>query len=177
MKGSRDHAHLDELVAAFPEEDDFDDEFEEDEDRPPAFAVALGAIINGEPIEDSYWPTYADASHAIYQQFGVMLDANAISPSNPPHLHAVSAFLDAVDIGDKVPIFNFSRTPPLLPAAPEPFPILSHMTPREVADARGLLERIDFSAQIREVQESLRMIADWIQEASAHCEGLVCVYG
>ena len=92
-------------------------------------------------------------------------------------LHAVDAALDAAGLGDRIRILDSSRVHPLLSEAPEPFPILSHMTPAEVSVARGLLQKHYWSRETREVQEAIRMVIKWIDEAAAHGEGLVCCYG
>ena len=177
VRGSRDQRLLAELTNAHPDDGADADDYDEDEERPPAFSAALAAIVNGDTIEDGYWPTYADASDAIYERFGTFLDSNAISPSSPQFLHSVTDTLDAAGLGTPIRIFDSSRVPPLLSEPPEAFPILSHMTPAEVLAARGRLQSHDWSSEPQDVQEAIRMVARWIEEAAARGEGLVCCYG
>jgi hypothetical protein len=176
LRGSRKTQIVEQLAQLYPDDEDADD-YGDDEDRPPTLSEALAAIVNGDDIEDGSWPTYAEASNAIYQQFGVRLDANPISPSNPQFLEAVDEALEAAGVGGRFPIFDSGRTPPLLDEAPEPFPVLSHMTPEEVASARGVLGKIDWSSRPTEIQEAIKMIDTWVEEAAAQRQGLVCCYG
>ena len=175
VRGSRDQQLLSDLTREYPDYDDYD--YEEDEDRSPRLSEAFASIVNGTPIEDGFWATYAEACGVIYSRLGTQLDSNPVSPASPAHLEACRAALSAINLEEHFPIFNFGRIPPLLYEPTEPFPVLSHMTPEEVIAARGLLKSVDLSSFPHSVQETLRMIDAWVEHAAGKAHGLVCVYG
>jgi len=174
IKGSKDAALLKQLTTAYP--DDEDEEYEEDEERPPALSAAFAAIVNGETVEDGSWPTYAVASECIYARVGAQLESNSFSPSHPDFIEVVSQALVSAGLGERISIFLSSREAPLWPEPSLDFPILSHMTPNEVAASRGLIQKQDWNGQPLPVQKALATVARWIDEAAARGEGLVCAY-
>ena len=174
VRGSKDLRLIEALTEAYPDEDlDYDD----DEVRPPALSSAFTSIINGESVEDGSFPVYAVASDLIYGRFGMRLNANAISQSHSSLLSEIDQAFDSAGILALLPIFDSSRDPPLLVESPLDFPSLSHMTPREVAAARGAIQAHDWGGSPKYVQEAIAMVAGWIEDAAQHHEGLVCSYG
>lgn len=173
IKGAKNSALLRELRDSYPDDDE---EYEDDEERPPMLSEAFAAIINGSAVDDPSWPTYSDACHCIYARFGAQLESNVFCPSQPPFVVAVLDAIDKAGLGERVPIF-VPREPPLWPEPSQDFPILSHMTPSEVAAARGAIEAHDWKGLEQPIRDALTTIGRWIDEAAARGEGLVCAYG
>lgn len=175
IRGSKDGRLLKALIDAYPDEDrDYDDD---DAVRRPTLASAFATIINGESATNWFFGVYAIASDLIYGHFGVMLNANAISPSSASFLAEIDYAFECAELSDCFPIFNSVRAPPLLSKSPHPPPSLSHMTPREVVAAWGIVQTRDWTSWSTDVQEAIAMVDGWINEAVTHGEGLVCFYG
>lgn len=67
--------------------------------------------------------------------------------------------------------------PPLNLPATDDFPAVGHMPPRMVATAHRALAGVDWSeAPDLDVQATLRLMSAWMQQASAHGQGIVCFY-
>ena len=193
-RGSRDSLLLEQLRPLAQEGSAYDDDEDDgwdDEDGPIARMVrrvqrlfvgkvtvesALERFIGGKSLAGD--PVrYIEAFHLIVNHVGTDLDNRAVAPAAPRHFSYIDEAFKANGIGDAVSMLELIHggAPVDLPDWGD-FPQVGHMTPEAVKKARGRIAPKDWSSHPREAQETIALVDNWIDEAAASSEGLVCFY-
>lgn len=131
-----------------------------------------GKSLSGDPVR------YIEAFHVIVSHIATGLDNRAVAPAAPQHFTYVDEAFNNNGIGTAVSMTSliFGGAPVDLPSWDD-FPQVGHMTPEAVEKAKGRIAAKDWSSHPQEAQRTIALVDQWIDEAAAHGEGLVCFYG
>jgi hypothetical protein len=167
-----------------PRIDTSDDKFlawyRENKHRGAANSDIVGAardLVEGRTSPKRYAKTYEAAVQALCHVAGTMLRNDAVAPTSPGHLSAVDQALAAQGLGDVISVCRLA-----LGGLPFALPVVSdeqsigHMTAESVRTARGAIGQHDWTAHGLEVQQTIALLDEWIEQASANSEGIVAFY-
>lgn len=152
------------------------------DDRDPGVAArrvlhAARQIVDGSRLSAARAAEYADALNAICWVLGSALDNAEVAPAPPAHFTAVDAVLRERGLYDRVSMSQLGfGGPPLDLPATDDCPMVGHMPPRMVAAAHCALAGLDWSGAPGDLQPTLRLLSVWMEQSSAHGQGIVCFY-